>query len=138
MPAGTQGSIRCRSGRLARNLLHSMEQCVRPGQLSAGESLLVHGGASGIGTTAVQLATAMGHKVYATVGSDESARAVEAVGAVQAINYRTQAYVEEDKKATTGKGVNVDPDMVAGESVKRNIHCQIGKAPCAENEVQKV
>ncbi|UYO92727.1 NAD(P)H-quinone oxidoreductase [Pollutimonas sp. M17] len=93
------------------------------GQLSAGESLLVHGGASGIGTTAVQLATAMGHKVYATVGSDERARAVEALGAVQAINYRTQDYVEEVKKATGGKGVNVVLDMVAGDYINRNINC---------------
>ncbi|MCC2595058.1 NAD(P)H-quinone oxidoreductase [Pusillimonas sp. MFBS29] len=93
------------------------------GQLSDGESLLVHGGASGIGTTAVQLATAMGHKVYATVGSDERARAVEALGAVQAINYRSQDYVEEIKKATDGKGVNVVLDMVAGEYINRNINC---------------
>ena len=93
------------------------------GQLSAGESLLVHGGASGIGTTAVQLATAMGHKVYATVGSDERARAVEALGAVLGINYRTQDYVEEVKKATGGKGVDVVLDMVAGEYINRNINC---------------
>src|SRR5690606_695032 len=81
------------------------------GQLSAGESLLVHGGASGIGTTAIQLATAMGHKVYATVGSDERARAVEGLGAILGINYRTQDYVEEIKKATDGKGVDVVLDM---------------------------
>lgn len=93
------------------------------GCLSAGESLLVHGGASGIGTTAVQLATAMGHKVYATVGSDERARAVEALGAVLGINYRTQDYVEEVKKATGGKGVDVVLDMVAGEYINRNINC---------------
>lgn len=93
------------------------------GQLSAGESLLVHGGASGIGTTAIQLATAMGHKVYATVGSDERARAVEGLGAVLGINYRTQDYVEEIKKATDGKGVDVVLDMVAGEYINRNINC---------------
>ncbi|MDS1140872.1 NAD(P)H-quinone oxidoreductase [Pusillimonas sp. SM2304] len=93
------------------------------GRLSAGESLLVHGGASGIGTTAVQLATAMGHKVYATVGSDERARAVEGLGAVLGINYRSQDYVEEVKKATDGKGVDVVLDMVAGEYINRNINC---------------
>ena len=65
------------------------------GQLTAGESLLVHGGASGIGTTAVQLASALGHAVYATVGSDERARAVEALGAAKGINYKTQDFVEE-------------------------------------------
>ena len=93
------------------------------GQLSAGESLLVHGGASGIGTTAIQLATAMGHKVYATVGSDERARAVEGLGAVLGINYKTQDYVEEIKKATDGKGVDVVLDMVAGEYINRNLNC---------------
>ncbi|MGB6104222.1 MAG: NAD(P)H-quinone oxidoreductase [Pusillimonas sp.] len=93
------------------------------GRLSAGESLLVHGGASGIGTTAVQLATAMGHKVYATVGSDERARAVEGLGAALGINYRTQDYVEEVKKATDGRGVDVVLDMVAGEYINRNINC---------------
>ena len=62
------------------------------GELAAGESLLVHGGASGIGTTAVQLASALGHAVYATVGSDERARAVEALGAAKGINYKTQDF----------------------------------------------
>lgn len=93
------------------------------GGLSGDDTLLVHGGASGIGTTAIQLATAMGHKVYATVGSDERARAVEKLGAVKAINYRTQDYVEEIKKATDGKGVDVVLDMVAGEYINRNINC---------------
>ncbi|MBB5214868.1 NAD(P)H-quinone oxidoreductase [Parapusillimonas granuli] len=93
------------------------------GRLSEGETLLVHGGASGIGTTAVQLATAMGHKVYATVGSDERARAVEALGAAQAFNYRTQDFVEEVKNATGGRGVDVILDMVAGSYVNRNINC---------------
>jgi NADPH2:quinone reductase len=93
------------------------------GRLSEGETLLVHGGASGIGTTAVQLATAMGHTVYATVGSDERARAVEGLGAVKAFNYRTQDFVEEIKNATDGKGVDVILDMVAGSYVNRNINC---------------
>lgn len=93
------------------------------GRLSGNDTLLVHGGASGIGTTAVQLATAMGHKVFATAGSDERARAVEELGAVVGINYRTQDYVEEVKKATDGKGVDVVLDMVAGEYINRNISC---------------
>lgn len=93
------------------------------GRLSAGETLLVHGGASGIGTTAVQLATAMGHKVYATAGSDERARAVEGLGAVLGINYRTQDFVEEIKKATDGRGVDVVLDMVAGDYINRDISC---------------
>jgi len=93
------------------------------GRLAKGEALLVHGGASGIGTTAVQLATAMGNTVYATVGSDERARAVEQLGAVKGINYRSQDYVEEIKALTAGKGVNVILDMVAGDYVNRDLKC---------------
>jgi len=93
------------------------------GRLSQGETLLVHGGASGIGTTAVQLAKAMGHTVYATAGSDERARKVEELGADLCINYRDQDFVEVIKKATDGKGVDVILDMVAGDYVNRNISC---------------
>ncbi|MFZ4710784.1 MAG: NAD(P)H-quinone oxidoreductase, partial [Zwartia sp.] len=93
------------------------------GQLAAGESLLVHGGASGIGTTAVQLASALGHAVYATVGSDERARAVEALGAVKGINYKTQDFVEEVNALTQNKGVNVILDMVAGDYIGRELKC---------------
>jgi len=79
---------------------------------------VVHGGASGIGTTAIQLATAMGHKVYATVGSDERVRAVEALGAVKGINYKTQDFVQEIKDLTGGRGVDVILDMVAGDYMR--------------------
>src|SRR5690606_32790488 len=93
------------------------------GRLAEGESLLVHGGASGIGTTAIQLARARGHKVYATVGSDERARAVEALGATLGINYKSQDYVEEIKRATDGRGVNIILNMVARDYIERNIKC---------------
>jgi len=93
------------------------------GGLSEGETLLVHGGASGIGTTAIQLATALGHKVYATAGSDERAAAAQSLGAVLGINYRTQDFVEEIKKATDGRGVDVVLDMVAGDYINRDIAC---------------
>jgi len=93
------------------------------GRLAPGETLLVHGGASGIGTTAIQLATARGHKVYATAGSDERARAAEKLGAALGINYRTQDFVEEIKRVTDGRGVDVILDMVAGEYVGRNLKC---------------
>lgn len=93
------------------------------GQLSPGESLLVHGGASGIGTTAIQLASAMGHTVYATAGSDERARAVEKLGAALCVNYRTHDYVEEIRRVTNSKRVDVVLDMVAGDYINRNIQC---------------
>lgn len=93
------------------------------GGLSGDETLLVHGGASGIGTTAIQLATALGHRVYATVGSDERVKAVEALGAVKGINYKTQDFVEEIKALTNGQGVDVILDMVAGDYIGRDIKC---------------
>lgn len=93
------------------------------GALQEGETLLVHGGASGIGTTAIQLAKAMGHTVYATVGSDDRARAVEALGAAKGINYKTQDFVEVIRELTNGAGVNVILDMVAGDYINRNLKC---------------
>jgi NADPH2:quinone reductase len=93
------------------------------GALSGDETLLVHGGASGIGTTAIQLATAMGHRVFATVGSDERVKAVEALGAAKGINYKTQDFVEEIKALTDNRGVDVILDMVAGEYIGRDIKC---------------
>lgn len=93
------------------------------GQLAKGESLLVHGGASGIGTTAIQLAVAMGNTVYATAGSDERVKAVEALGAAKGINYRQQDFVEEIRTLTQGKGVDVILDMVAGDYINRDLKC---------------
>ncbi|ARP96004.1 NAD(P)H-quinone oxidoreductase [Bordetella genomosp. 13] len=93
------------------------------GMLAEGESLLVHGGASGIGTTAIQIARAMGNKVYATVGSDDRVRAVEELGATKGINYKSQDFVKEVLDATGGAGVNVILDMVAGDYIARNIKC---------------
>lgn len=90
------------------------------GALSSGEALLVHGGASGIGTTAIQIARALGHTVYATVGSDDRVAAVEKLGAI-GINYKTQDYVEEIKRLTEGRGVDVILDMVAGDYINRDL-----------------
>lgn len=90
--------------------------------LQPGESLLVHGGASGIGTTAIQMAVALGHTVYATAGSDERVQAIEALGAV-GINYKTHDFVEVVQQHTQGKGVNVILDMVAGEYIDRGLQC---------------
>lgn len=93
------------------------------GGLLAGETLLVHGGTSGIGVAAIQIATALGSRVLATVGSDEKCRAIELLGAVRAINYRTEDFLEAVKAETLGDGVNVILDMVAGKYLSKNIDC---------------
>ncbi len=89
--------------------------------LAAGETLLVHGGSSGIGVTAIQLARAFDHRVFATAGSAEKCAACEALGAARAINYREEDFVEIVKAETGGKGVDVILDMVAGDYVARNL-----------------
>lgn len=91
--------------------------------LSGGDTLLVQGGTSGIGVTAIQMATAMGHRVFATAGSDDKCRACEALGAERGINYKTEDFVEIVKELTGGKGVDVVLDMVAGDYVAREINC---------------
>ncbi|MEQ1728612.1 MAG: NAD(P)H-quinone oxidoreductase [Vicinamibacterales bacterium] len=91
------------------------------GQLKAGESVLIHGGSSGIGTAAIQLARARGARVLATAGSDEKCRACEALGAERCINYRDQDFVTEVKALTADHGVDVVLDMVGGEYLQRNI-----------------
>jgi len=91
------------------------------GQLAPGETLLVHGGSSGIGVTAIQMAHALGHTVFVTAGTDEKCKACLDLGADHAINYKTQDYAAEIRKLTGGKGVDVILDMVAGEYVKRDI-----------------
>jgi len=88
-------------------------------QLKSVETLLVHGGTSGIGTTAIQLAIALGVKVFTTVGSAEKCHAIESLGAV-AINYREQDFVTEIKTKTQGQGVSVILDMVGGDYIQRN------------------
>lgn len=91
--------------------------------LSGGETLLVQGGSSGIGVAAIQVAAAFGHRVFATAGTDEKCRACETLGAVRAINYRTDDFVEVVKAETAGKGVDVILDMVGGVYVQRELDC---------------
>jgi NADPH2:quinone reductase len=93
------------------------------GRLVAGETLLVQGGTSGIGVTAIQLAKAMGAKVIATAGTDAKCAAVLALGADHAINYRTQDFEVAVKHLTEGRGVDVVLDMVAGDYVARELRC---------------
>jgi NADPH2:quinone reductase len=91
------------------------------GGCKSGDSVLIHGGTSGIGTTAIQLATAFGAKVFATAGSPAKARVCEELGAVRGIDYRAEDFVEVIKQATEGRGVDIILDMVAGSYVQRNI-----------------
>jgi len=92
-------------------------------RLQAGETLLVQGGSSGIGVTAIQLAKALGAQVIVTAGSDEKCAACVAIGADHAINYRTQDFAAETKRITGGKGANVALDMVAGDYLGREVSC---------------
>lgn len=92
-------------------------------KLGAGETLLVQGGSSGIGVTAIQMATALGHRVFATAGTDDKCRACESLGAERGINYRSEDFVEVVKSLTGGKGADVILDMVAGSYVNREIQC---------------
>jgi NADPH2:quinone reductase len=90
------------------------------GALKAGETLLVHGGSSGIGTTAIQLAKAFGARVITTAGSPEKCEACRKLGADVAVNYRTEDFVQITKDATGGKGAELILDMVGGDYIERN------------------
>lgn len=92
-------------------------------RLQPGETLLIQGGSSGIGVTAIQMAKALGAKVLVTAGSDDKCAACAALGADHAINYRTHDFVEESKRLTGGAGVDVILDMVAGSYVARELEC---------------
>jgi NADPH:quinone reductase len=91
------------------------------GRLREGETVLVHGGTSGIGTTAIQLARAFGATVFATAGSAEKCAACTALGADGAFNYRESDFVEEVRRATGGRGVDVVVDVVGGDYLQRNL-----------------
>lgn len=93
------------------------------GALKAGESFLVHGGSSGIGSTAIQLAAHFGARVFATAGSDEKCAYCEDLGAERAINYKTQSFAKEIKELTAKRGVDVILDMVGGPYVQDDIAC---------------
>jgi len=91
------------------------------GRLAPGETLLVQGGSSGIGITAIQLASAFGHRVFATAGNAQKCAACEALGAQRAINYRTEDFVTVVQELTNGQGVDVILDMVGGDYVQREL-----------------
>jgi len=91
------------------------------GRLQAGETALFHGGTSGIGTTAIQLAKARGATIFATAGSDDKVRACETLGARRGINYRTEDFVEVIRDVTGGKGVDLILDIMGGSYLNRNL-----------------
>jgi NADPH2:quinone reductase len=91
--------------------------------LKGSETLLIQGGSSGIGVTAIQMARAFGHRVFVTAGSDDKCAACEKLGASRAINYRTEDFVAVVKELTGGKGVDVILDMVGGDYVPRELAC---------------
>lgn len=93
------------------------------GPLGKDETLLIQGGSSGIGTTAIQIAKGLGHKVFVTAGSAEKCRACEELGADRAINYKTEDFVAEVKALTGGRGADVILDMVAGPYLARELSC---------------
>ena len=93
------------------------------GRLAPGETLLVQGGSSGIGVTAIQMAAATGNRVFATAGSEEKVAACLRLGAEKAFNYKTQDFEKEILKVTAGKGVDVILDMVGGDYVPRELKC---------------
>jgi len=108
------------AGALPETLMTVWHNVFERGALKSGETLLVHGGSSGIGTMAIQMAKAIGAKVIVTVGAKDKADACLKLGADHAINYRNEDFVEATKKATGGAGANVILDMVGGDYVDRN------------------
>ena len=107
------------------------------GRLAAGDTILIHGGASGIGTSAIQLARAFGARVIVTAGSAEKCEACLTLGADVAINYRTEDFVEAAKRATGDKGVDVILDMVGGDYVNRNYEAAAEEGRIVQIAVQK-
>ncbi|MGY3530488.1 NAD(P)H-quinone oxidoreductase [Bradyrhizobium sp. USDA 4452] len=108
------------AGAIPETLMTVWHNVFERGALKAGETLLIHGGSSGIGTMAIQLAKAFGAKVIVTVGSQDKADACLKLGADYAVNYKTEDFVEAVKKATDGAGADVILDMVGGDYIDRN------------------
>jgi NADPH:quinone reductase len=108
------------AGALPETLMTVWHNVFERGGLKSGETLLIHGGSSGIGTMAIQLAKAFGSKVIVTVGSQDKAEACLKLGAIRAINYKNEDFVAVTKEATGGQGANVILDMVGGSYIEQN------------------
>ncbi len=116
-----QGFSMLQAAALPENFFTVWTNVFQRGKLKSGESILVHGGSSGIGLTAIQLAHAFGARVFCTVGNAEKVAACVKAGAHTAINYKTQDFVEEVLTLTDHKGVNAILDMVGGSYIQRNL-----------------
>jgi len=116
-----QGLSALQAAALPENFFTVWSNVFERARLAPGETLLVQGGSSGIGVTAIQIAAALGHRVFATAGSDDKCRACEELGAELAINYRTEDFEEVVKTATDGRGADVILDMVGGDYLPREI-----------------
>src|SRR5690349_20352752 len=108
------------AGAIPETLMTVWHNVFERGALKPGETLLIHGGSSGIGTMAIQLAKAFGSKVIVTVGSQDKGDACLKLGADYAINYKTEDFIEKTKAATGGQGANVILDMVGGSYIEKN------------------
>ena len=120
LPVPTPLSLTAAAG-LPENYFTVFDNVFTRGRLAPGETFLVHGGSSGIGSTAIQLAVQFGARVFATAGSPEKCKFCEEIGAEAARDYRSNDFVEEVRRLTSGKGVDVILDMVGGPYVARNI-----------------
>lgn len=110
---------------------------IERGRLAPGETILIHGGASGVGTSAIQLAKALGARVFVTAGNAEKCEACRKLGADVAINYKTEDFVEVVKRVTDGRGVNVILDMIGGDYVNRNYEAAAEEARIVQIAIQK-
>jgi NADPH2:quinone reductase len=118
-----EGLTLLQAAALPENYFTVWANLIEGGRLAKGETALIHGGTSGIGITAIQMAKAWGARVFCTVGSAEKVAAAREVGADAAINYRVQDFVVEVSKLTEGRGANVILDMVGGSYIERNLRC---------------
>src|SRR5262249_58920498 len=123
VPRAGGGGIRGESHGRGRN--PARRHATQRGRLAAGETLLVHGGSSGIGTTAIQLAKALGACVITTAGTKEKCDACRKLGGDVAIDYKTQDFVAVTKDATQGRGADVILDIVGGDYVARNYEAAV-------------
>jgi NADPH2:quinone reductase len=118
-----EGLTLLQAAALPENYFTVYANVIEGGRLKRGETALIHGGTSGIGITAIQMAKAWGARVLCTVGSAEKVTAAREAGADAAINYRSQDFVIEVSKLTEGRGVNLILDMVGGSYIERNLRC---------------